>query len=98
MKLTKVVLGALATYRIATMVTQEAGPFEIFFRFREKYPPSEYSPAPYWVGEGIRCPLCVSFWLSWATAALVRDENPYPLRAMAIAGLVAFMVHATEPE
>lgn len=51
------VLGILATYRVAGMVATEAGPGRIFERLRR-------APSNKTVREGLACPLCESVW--WA--------------------------------
>lgn len=51
-------LGSLATYRLALMVSKEDGPAWIFRKLRNT-PPKRSSAR-----EGIRCEWCVSIWAS----------------------------------
>ena len=68
----------LATYRLALMLSTEAGAFGVFDKFRSlvaKHFPGKPiltdSPVTsgkyyrqHWLTEGVNCPLCVGFWLS----------------------------------
>lgn len=51
-------LSLLGVYRAAHMVTREDGPFDIFATLREKIGQEN------WIGRGLHCTNCVSFWLS----------------------------------
>lgn len=53
-------LAVLGCYRLAYMVAMETGPFAIFERVRSW----AFNNAPTWIGEGLGCPLCISFWLA----------------------------------
>lgn len=57
----------LAVYRAAHMVGSdlEEGPWSIFARLRYRVGQKT------WVGRGLHCPLCISFWLAWPAAALL---------------------------
>lgn len=50
------VVFAFATFRCSVMVAQEEGPFRAFELFRNLF------TDPNWIGRGVRCPLCLSFW------------------------------------
>lgn len=52
-------IAALATYRIARMLADEDGPFDLFLRFRNRYT-DERS----WFAKGIRCPFCIGVWVA----------------------------------
>jgi uncharacterized protein DUF1360 len=72
---TTILIAALATYRLTLLVSKEAGPFDIFGRFRTwagvKY--DEYSK-PYATGqlsEMILCPYCSSVWVGIGVTILV---------------------------
>jgi len=54
------VLLALAVYRLSHMVTSEEGPFEAFAKVRDALGGNQQAT---WVGRGIVCILCVSFWV-----------------------------------
>lgn len=64
------IVGGLATFRIALMVSKESGPF-FFFRKLRKLPPPKSATK-----EGLSCPFCVSvhaaavvtayiWWIGW---------------------------------
>lgn len=70
-----VLIVALATYRLTLLVSKEAGPFDLFGRFRTwagvKF--DEYSK-PYATGqlsEMILCPNCTSVWIGIGFTILV---------------------------
>ena len=50
---------ALAVYRLSHMVTSEEGPFEVFAKGRDALGGNQQAT---WIGRGIVCILCVSFW------------------------------------
>lgn len=50
---------------MAHMLTQERGPFDIFQSFRNLFTSDD------WLGQGVRCLYCVSFWLAAGLAALL---------------------------
>lgn len=56
---------SLATYRAARMVAQEDGPFDVFAWLRDRAGQGN------WVGRGLHCVLCVSFWLALPAALLL---------------------------
>lgn len=56
------IIAALAVYRVSRMVTDEEGPFALFSRIRDRFPPTN------WVGRGLECVLCVSFWAALPVA------------------------------
>lgn len=53
------VLTAFGTYRIARMLVEEDGPFDVFGRFRARYTDDKR-----WFDRGIHCSLCVGFWVA----------------------------------
>ncbi len=57
-----VLLAILAVYRVAYLITSEDGPFEIATRFRALFGQRD------WIGRGLHCMLCVSFWLAMIPA------------------------------
>jgi hypothetical protein len=61
------ILAILATYRLAHVVAMEDGPFDAFTRLRTRVGQAT------WVGRGIACPLCLSFWLALPMAGLTLD-------------------------
>jgi len=44
------------------MITAERGPFDIFLRFSNLFLEDD------WIGDGIRCLYCVSFWIGLLVA------------------------------
>jgi hypothetical protein len=86
----ELVIAILAVYRVAVMVSSEKGPFAIFEGLRDlvgkTFPPKNGKQS--WVDQGINCPLCISFWLGFAAAPIVRPSSVYEfvLYALAISG------------
>ena len=80
-------LGVLAAYRVARMIAIEDGPFDIFSTLRD------WAGQKSWLGRGLGCVLCLSFWLAWGAALLVPYTNvsEYALHALAIAGGVVIV-------
>lgn len=79
-----------ATYRMTLMVTSEEGPFRLAEIFRNLFVNED------WIGRGIRCFWCVSFWVAFVGAiipALKFDLNwaEYGLSAIAVSGLAIFI-------
>lgn len=50
---------ALATYRVTRLVMLEDGPFDLILKLRGIADPD----AATWLGKGLRCPWCISFWV-----------------------------------
>lgn len=63
-------LASLATFRVALMVATEEGPFSVFTRLRGALDPDQKT----WLGRGINCAFCVSFWIAWPILALTWFE------------------------
>lgn len=73
----------LATYRLAYLVTREEGPFSLFERLRSRVDPTQAT----WVGRGLNCLWCVSFWLAWLVVLLDPEaRRTLPLSALSAAG------------
>lgn len=60
-------LATIAAYRIARMLVLEEGPFSIFATVRGRVDPSQKS----WIGRGMACIACVSFWVSLIVALMI---------------------------
>jgi hypothetical protein len=73
------VLLVLAVYRVSVMIAQEEGPFSIMASLRERIDPNQRT----WLGRGLRCVACVSFWLAGIAALLMQGTV---LDWLAIAG------------
>ena len=52
------ILAMLAVYRVSHMIALEEGPFSVFSWVHGKMNQST------WIGRGLRCTLCISFWLA----------------------------------
>lgn len=83
------ILAALATYRLATDLALEDGPFAIYAWGRGRVI-ARYG-LDHWLSEGVCCPICWSFWIS-SPAAYFWGV----LAWLAIAGAVAFLVRVTK--
>lgn len=59
------VMAPFAIYKIATMIAMEEGPFSIFEQFRNLF------LQPNWIGRGVRCPSCISFWAGLVMAEMM---------------------------
>lgn len=66
--MTALQLGAaiLAVYRVAHMIAKEDGPFDALAWIRGRIDPDQKT----WVGRGLNCVLCLSFWLSLVALGL----------------------------
>lgn len=97
------IVAALAVYRLSLLISKEAGPFEIFARFRtwagvafDQYS-NPYATNQF--AEGLLCPFCVSVWLGfcvtiylWIAGLLnIEEIAMYPLIPFALSGLSVFM-------
>lgn len=54
------IVAILAAYRVAVLIAREEGPFSMFATIRGKVDPNQTS----WLGRGLNCAACVSFWTS----------------------------------
>lgn len=57
----------LAVYRVAYLITREDGPLDLFAKLRGWLDPRQQT----WIGRGLNCILCVSFWIGLLGALLV---------------------------
>jgi len=55
----EIVAVGLAAYRVGHMLAREDGPFDLFSSLRERVGQKT------WMGRGMHCALCTSFWLPW---------------------------------
>ncbi len=87
-----ILAGGLIGYRTGKMVTSEEGPFSIFSKIR-----GLDSAQKTWIGRGLHCPFCVSFWTSLLGVCLVAfpftDFNALQLAAywLAASGLASLL-------
>lgn len=71
----------LAVYRVTRLWLFEDGPFDLVAGLRERITQRT------WVGRGLACFLCISFWLSLPAAALIAaDWRELVLLWLGIAG------------
>ncbi len=77
----------LGVYKLARAIAMEEGPFSIFLRIRDRAGQGS------WVGRGLQCPSCLSFWLGLAAALLIPVSNPgeFVLAWLGIAGLATLI-------
>lgn len=61
------VLVTLAVYRVARIIAMEDGPFDVFARIRGAIDPNQRA----WIGRGLNCVLCISFWIAGLAALIV---------------------------
>lgn len=76
-----VVIGAIAAYRVSYLITREEGPLGVFALLRERIDPHQKT----WVGRGLNCVLCVSFWVTLAVSIIIGVSW---LEWLAMAGLI----------
>jgi uncharacterized protein DUF1360 len=60
MSFTTILIASLATYRIVRIILLEDGPFDVFITLRGWLDPD----ARTWLGKGMRCSWCLSFWVA----------------------------------
>lgn len=71
-------LSAMAVYRVSYMIAVEDGPFDLYVVLRAKFNQAT------WIGRGLACPLCISWWLSMIPAVFM--PHFFLLDWLAIAG------------
>lgn len=59
------IAATLLTFRLSTAIAQEEGPFSLFTTLRGRVGQAN------WIGRGVHCLLCVSFWLAVPAALLL---------------------------
>lgn len=70
MSIVTLVVASLAVWRVSRMITLEEGPFSAFAWLRGHVDARQQT----WIGRGLSCLACVSFWLA-ALAALVLNAS-----------------------
>lgn len=80
-------VGVLATYRLARMLAMEDGPFDLFSTLREK------AGQRTWIGRGLNCTLCLSFWLALPFTLLlpISSWQEFIITWLAVAGGVVIV-------
>lgn len=94
-------LAIFATYRIATDLAMEGGPFGVYEHLRGAVM-TRYG-AEHWLSEGVSCPICLSFWIALPVAIGLGVYGSYdlwlwPLYWLGIAGAAAFLVRIAHAE
>lgn len=79
---------ALAVYRVAHMIGLEDGPFDLFATLRYR------AGQTTWIGRGMHCPLCLSFWLGFVAALLLPWLGWiwYGVAALALSGVTVVLM------
>lgn len=57
----------LAVYFIAFSIARLDGPFDVFTQLRGRLDPNQRT----WLGRGLNCPICLSFWVGAVGALLI---------------------------
>lgn len=87
--MTTIIICALATYRAARLIAIEEGPFRLAQRLRNIADPDQKT----WVGRGMACMWCLSFWIGPATVYAVRyDVGVIVVGGLAVSALVGLLV------
>lgn len=85
--LLRIIIAALASYRIARMFALETGPFALFEWFRGRIFIWQGNRKS-WINEGVTCSLCLGFWTGPILFGLTYvDYVFYGVVALAVAGL-----------
>jgi hypothetical protein len=66
-------LATLATYRMAHDLVDAEGPFRIYELWRNLFLSNN------WLGRGVRCYVCMSFWTAFVFAVIVYLLGYFPL-------------------
>lgn len=77
--MTALLIATLATYRVVRLVTLEEGPFSLALKLRGLLDPDGHT----WIGRGMQCPWCLSFWIAPALVLLATD----PIGLLIVEGL-----------
>ena len=65
-------LASLAVYRLSYMVTNEDGPFDLFYKWRSLLIRWEVKrQKPHWIISGFHCVHCTGFWVALLMSPLV---------------------------
>lgn len=72
---------SLGLWRVSKLITDEDGPFDIFANMRARLSQSS------WVGRGVRCIWCVSFWLGLLLGFLYGLREGWGWEQMVVFGL-----------
>jgi hypothetical protein len=78
-------LAALAVYRLSRMIADEEGPFSVFAKLRGRFPPND------WIGRGLECIMCVSFWVALPIALYIDWSWTAPLTWLALSAITVLI-------
>ena len=79
----RLILAGLASYRLAFAIAREDGPFDVLANLRERVDQNS------WVGRGLRCVLCLSFWISLPAAIVALSAAPTLIDFLLVWGGIA---------
>lgn len=65
------IVATLAVWRATLLITEDEGPFSVFSWLRDHIDPMQKT----WLGRGINCAWCVSWWAGAAAAAWLWTFN-----------------------
>lgn len=83
---------ALATYRIVRLVAIEDGPFDLSQKLRGIADPDQRT----WIGRGLACPWCISFWIGPLTVyAALSAIGSIVVAGLAVSSLVGLSVQCS---
>lgn len=74
-------LATFAAYRVSYLVVRDEGPFGVFASVRGRIDANQRT----WIGRGLNCLVCVSFWMTLIAALLLQASV---LEWLAMAGLI----------
>lgn len=82
-------IAALATYRVVRLVAVEEGPFALMLKLRGALDPDQKT----WIGRGLACPWCISFWVAPVLLYAARyDVGLLLVAGLAVSALVGLAV------
>lgn len=81
------VAAGLGVYKLSRAIAMEEGPFSLFLKIRD------LAGQATWVGRGMQCPSCLSFWIALVLAALLPYSGPgeFVIAWLGIAGLATLI-------
>jgi len=90
----------LATYRLTSLLSREAGPFDVFVNFRSWAGVYDIGPdkKPVTVlGRMVECPYCMGVWVAMALTLLPRKNRlvGWFITMLAVAGIQTFLQDTT---
>ena len=91
MRSTGFVLAALATWRVAHLIAEEDGPWNVVARARARAGTGE-------LGELMDCFYCLSLWVAAPAALTVTRERDLPTTWLALSGAACLLEQATNRE